>query len=170
MAANYACPHAQWTALTCSPIHVPEMTSTQWPTNPASATNTYNTKNKHSNVATHNPTNKLNSTKTLSKQPLKHVNPSSNKPYSAHNKSNKHMNANKRADIFKRLQQANPNPTTELVYHSTFELLIAVMLSAQATDISVNKATKPLFNIANTPQAIINLGLNKLKQHIKTTI
>ena len=78
------------------------------------------------------------------------------------------MNANKRANIFKRLQQANPNPTTELVYHSTFELLIAVMLSAQATDISVNKATKPLFKIANTPQAVIDLGLSKLKQHIKT--
>lgn len=77
------------------------------------------------------------------------------------------MNKNKRIDILTRLQQNNPKPTTELVYHSPFELLVAVILSAQATDISVNKATKSLFAIANTPQALLDLGLATLKQHIR---
>ncbi len=78
------------------------------------------------------------------------------------------MNQAQRIKILTQLQQSDPNPTTELVYRSPFELLIAVMLSAQATDISVNKATKPLFAIANTPQAMINLGITKLKAYIRT--
>ncbi len=77
------------------------------------------------------------------------------------------MNAVTRAEIFRRFQQADPKPTTELVYHSNFELLIAVMLSAQATDISVNKATAKLFQVANTPEKILQLGENKLKSFIK---
>lgn len=71
-------------------------------------------------------------------------------------------------EIFKRLQKANPKPTTELVYSSNFELLIAVILSAQATDISVNKATGPLYKIANTPEKIAALGIDKLKEYIKS--
>ena len=71
-------------------------------------------------------------------------------------------------EIFLRLQAANPNPTTELVYHSPFELLIAVILSAQATDVSVNKATAKLYAVANTPETILALGLDGLKNHIKT--
>lgn len=71
-------------------------------------------------------------------------------------------------EIFLIFQKANPDPTTELVYHSPFELLIAVILSAQATDKSVNKATMPLFHIANTPEKILNLGEKKLKDAIKT--
>ncbi|MBV52476.1 MAG: endonuclease III [Coxiellaceae bacterium] len=78
------------------------------------------------------------------------------------------MNKEKRIEIFERWQALNPKPTTELVYHSDFELLIAVMLSAQATDISVNKATAPLFQYANTPEAIVKLGVTRLKQAIKT--
>lgn len=78
------------------------------------------------------------------------------------------MNADKRTEIFARLQAANPNPTTELVYQSSFELLVAVILSAQATDKGVNKATAKLFPAANTPQAILDLGLDGLKQHIRT--
>ncbi|MDF1655444.1 MAG: endonuclease III [Coxiellaceae bacterium] len=78
------------------------------------------------------------------------------------------MNKDKRQQIFERWRKANPHPTTELEYGSTFELLIAVMLSAQATDISVNKATKILFKKANTPEAILKLGEAKLKQAIKT--
>jgi len=78
------------------------------------------------------------------------------------------MNANKRAKIFSRLKEADPNPTTELNYDSPFELLIAVILSAQSTDVGVNKATGPLFKIANTPSAIHALGLAKLKSYIKT--
>lgn len=78
------------------------------------------------------------------------------------------MNKQKRIEIFKRLQAQNPKPTTELVYHSNFELLISVVLSAQATDISVNKATQKLFPVANTPEKILKLGLNKLKSYIKT--
>lgn len=70
--------------------------------------------------------------------------------------------------IFKRLQKANPNPTTELIYHTPFELLVAVILSAQATDKSVNLATKKLFKIANTPQKILALGETGLKECIKT--
>ena len=78
------------------------------------------------------------------------------------------MNKNKRAQIFERLQRDNPTPTTELNYTSTFELLIAVILSAQATDKGVNKATETLFAVANSPQAISDLGLEGLKHHIKT--
>lgn len=78
------------------------------------------------------------------------------------------MNTEKRATIFARLKAENPNPTTELEYTSTFELLIAVLLSAQSTDVGVNKATAKLFAVANTPQAILELGLEGVKQHIKT--
>lgn len=78
------------------------------------------------------------------------------------------MNKEKRTEIFTRLRDANPEPTTELEYNSTFELLIAVILSAQATDVGVNKATRKLFPVANTPQAILNLGLDGLKEYIKT--
>lgn len=78
------------------------------------------------------------------------------------------MNAKKRRELFERLRAQNPNPTTELQFTTPFELLIAVILSAQATDVSVNKATKDLFAIANTPEAIIALGLSGLKDYIKT--
>jgi len=70
--------------------------------------------------------------------------------------------------FFATLQAANPMPVTELEYTSVFELLTAVLLSAQATDISVNKATRRLYPVANTPQAILNLGLQQLEEHIKT--
>lgn len=69
------------------------------------------------------------------------------------------MNKQQRREIFKRFQKQNPHPTTELIYHSPFELLIAVVLSAQATDVGVNKATAKLFPVANTPQDILQLGL-----------
>lgn len=78
------------------------------------------------------------------------------------------MNKQKRRAIFERLRAQNPHPTTELNYHSAFELLIAVILSAQATDVSVNKATAKLFPIANTPQTMLALGEEKLKGYIKT--
>ena len=78
------------------------------------------------------------------------------------------MNADKRHQIFARLRDANPNPTTELNYSSPFELLIAVLLSAQATDVGVNKATGPLFAAANSAQAIYDLGVDGLKDYIKT--
>ena len=78
------------------------------------------------------------------------------------------MNREKRRQIFQRLREADPSPTTELVYHSDFELLIAVILSAQATDVSVNKATAKLFAVANTPAAILALGVEGLKPFIKT--
>lgn len=78
------------------------------------------------------------------------------------------MNKKTIAEIFRRLQAQNPSPTTELNYNSTFELLIAVILSAQATDKGVNKATAKLFPIANTPQAILALGEEGLKEYIKT--
>ena len=78
------------------------------------------------------------------------------------------MNNTKRHEIFTRLRAANPTPTTELNYSSPFELLIAVILSAQATDKGVNKATAPLFKNANTPQKLLKLGLDGLKVHIKT--
>lgn len=77
----------------------------------------------------------------------------------------------KKSDIdtfFARLQAANPKPSTELEYDSVFELLIAVMLSAQATDVGVNKATRKLFPIANTPESILALGEEGLKSYIKT--
>ncbi len=78
------------------------------------------------------------------------------------------MNPAKRRAIYERLRAANPAPTTELRYSSPFELLVAVVLSAQATDVGVNKATTKLYAVANTPQAIVDLGLDGLKQHIKT--
>lgn len=78
------------------------------------------------------------------------------------------MNADKRHQIFTRLRDANPNPTTELEYSNPFELLVAVTLSAQATDVGVNKATRKLFPVANTPEAIYALGIDGLKQYIKT--
>jgi endonuclease III len=70
--------------------------------------------------------------------------------------------------IFQSLSQQNPNPTTELIYRSPFELLVAVMLSAQATDKGVNKATHSLFQVANTPQTILDLGEIKLKQYLQS--
>lgn len=78
------------------------------------------------------------------------------------------MNKKKRQAIFERFQAHQPHPTTELNYSNAFELLVAVMLSAQATDVSVNKATRPLFQIANTPNTILALGEERLKSHIKT--
>jgi endonuclease III len=78
------------------------------------------------------------------------------------------MNTKQRHTLFARLQAQNPEPTTELNYTTPFELLIAVMLSAQATDKSVNKATVSLFKVANTAQAIWELGEEKLKDYIKT--
>ena len=78
------------------------------------------------------------------------------------------MNKQKRREIFERFRQANPHPSTELIFNSPFELLVSVILSAQATDISVNKATTKLFPVANTPKAILELGLDTLKSYIKT--
>ena len=78
------------------------------------------------------------------------------------------MNKDKRIAILSRLREANPTPTTELEFSSPFELLIAVLLSAQATDVSVNKATKGLFAAAPTPSAMLALGVDGVKQHIKT--
>jgi len=73
-----------------------------------------------------------------------------------------------RTCFFQRLQSINPNPQTELVYSSPFELLIAVILSAQATDVGVNKATRKLFPVANTPAALLRLGVDGLKDYIRT--
>ncbi len=78
------------------------------------------------------------------------------------------MNKQKRTEIFTRLRAENPSPTTELNYSTPFELLVAVILSAQATDKGVNKATDKLFPVANTPEAILALGEEGLKQYIKT--
>lgn len=78
------------------------------------------------------------------------------------------MNKQKRLAILTRLRDANPHPTTELHFSSPFELLVAVTLSAQATDVGVNKATAKLFPVANTPQAIWDLGVDGLKEYIKT--
>ncbi|MAJ68778.1 MAG: endonuclease III [Pseudomonadota bacterium] len=78
------------------------------------------------------------------------------------------MNKAKRLEILTRLRDANPHPTTELNFSSPFELLVAVTLSAQATDVSVNKATDKLFPVANTPEAIYALGVEGLKDYIKT--
>ena len=78
------------------------------------------------------------------------------------------MNTADRRELFLRLKQANPAPTTELRYTTPFELLIAVILSAQSTDKGVNKATEKLFKVANTPQQILDLGLRGLKRHVKT--
>ena len=78
------------------------------------------------------------------------------------------MNAADRRELFLRLKQANPAPTTELRYTTPFELLVAVILSAQSTDKGVNKATEKLFQVANTPQQILDLGLRGLKRYVKT--
>jgi len=78
------------------------------------------------------------------------------------------MNKEKRTEIFRRLRAANPSPTTELAFSTPFELLVAVILSAQATDKGVNKATSRLFPVANTPAAILALGEDGLKAHIRT--
>jgi len=78
------------------------------------------------------------------------------------------MNDTKRRAIFARLRAADPAPRTELIYHSPFELLVAVILSAQATDKSVNKATTPLFRAANTPAALLALGVDGLSPYIKS--
>ena len=78
------------------------------------------------------------------------------------------MNPQKRHEIFTRLKAANPKPTTELRYSTPFELLVSVILSAQATDISVNKATAKLYQTAHTPRAILKLGESGLKKYIKT--
>ncbi|WP_297532242.1 endonuclease III [Thalassolituus sp.] len=78
------------------------------------------------------------------------------------------MNKDKRIEIFTRLRNENPNPETELEYTSPYELLVAVTLSAQATDVSVNKATRKLFPVANTPAQILALGEEGLKDYIKT--
>lgn len=78
------------------------------------------------------------------------------------------MNKEKRGAIFERLQAANPTPTTELEYSSPFELLVAVILSAQANDKVVNRVTAKLFSLANTPEAILALGEESLKHHIRT--
>ncbi len=78
------------------------------------------------------------------------------------------MNNAKRHEIFSRLREANPHPTTELEYTTPFELLIAVLLSAQATDVGVNKATRRLYPVANTPQAMLDLGLDELMSYIQT--
>ncbi len=78
------------------------------------------------------------------------------------------MNAEKRKQIFERLKSANPHPTTELEYTTPFELLIAVILSAQATDVSVNKATRKLYAVANTPEKIYALGVEGLIPYVQT--
>ncbi|MEJ2592141.1 MAG: endonuclease III [Candidatus Thiodiazotropha sp.] len=78
------------------------------------------------------------------------------------------MNKQKRQAIFERLQAANPHPTTELNYRTPFELLVAVILSAQANDRSVNKATDLLYPVANTPQQLLDLGVEGLKRYIRT--
>ena len=78
------------------------------------------------------------------------------------------MNQRKRADIFTRLRAADPEPTTELRFRTPFELLVAVMLSAQATDVSVNQATGPLYAAAGTPQAMLDLGVDRLREFIKS--
>ena len=77
------------------------------------------------------------------------------------------MNSSKRREIFLRLQAQNPHPTTELEFKTSFELLIAVLLSAQATDISVNAATRQLYPVANTPQTILDLGEEKLREYVQ---
>ena len=78
------------------------------------------------------------------------------------------MNPAKRREIFERFRKANPSPKTELEYTTPFELLIAVLLSAQATDVGVNKATRKLYPVANTPAAILALGIDELKSYIQT--
>ena len=83
-------------------------------------------------------------------------------------RENRPMKPALRHELFRRLRELNPHPTTELVYSTPFELLIAVILSAQATDVSVNKATRTLYTVANTPEAILVLGEEGLKRHISS--
>jgi len=78
------------------------------------------------------------------------------------------MKREKVVELFRRLRELDPHPTTELEYETPFQLLVAVILSAQATDVGVNKATKHLFPVANTPQAILDLGEKRLKKYIAT--
>jgi len=78
------------------------------------------------------------------------------------------MKADQRRELFARLAELNPRPTTELEYSTPYELLVAVALSAQSTDVGVNKATRRLFPVANTPQAMLALGVEGLKKHIAT--
>jgi endonuclease III len=78
------------------------------------------------------------------------------------------MNSGKRSEIFRRLREANPHPATELAYGSPYELLVAVVLSAQATDKSVNQAAAKLFRVANTPQKMVALGVSGLEGYIRT--
>ena len=78
------------------------------------------------------------------------------------------MNRDKRQRIFERLREANPHPSTELLYGNPFQLLIAVILSAQSTDVGVNRATRPLFRKVKTPQAMLKLGEQGLREYIKT--
>ena len=78
------------------------------------------------------------------------------------------MKPAQRIELFRRLRELDPHPTTELDYTTPFELLIAVILSAQATDVGVNKATRKLYPVANTPQAILDLGEDGLKRYIAT--
>jgi endonuclease III len=78
------------------------------------------------------------------------------------------MNPQKRREIFERLRRANPHPTTELAHRTPFELLVSVVLSAQATDRSVNSATEKLYRVASTPQALLALGMEGLTEHIRT--
>jgi endonuclease-3 len=78
------------------------------------------------------------------------------------------MSPERRTEMFQRLRAANPNPRTELVYGSPFELLVSVVLSAQATDKSVNRATEGLFRVANTPESLLRLGRRRLERHIKS--
>ena len=78
------------------------------------------------------------------------------------------MNPDKRREIFRRLAESNPAPTTELEYSTPYELLVAVILSAQSTDAGVNRATRKLFPVANTPEAMIALGEDGIRHHIRT--
>ena len=78
------------------------------------------------------------------------------------------MNRDKRTAIYSRLRELDPDPTTELLHETPFELLVSVILSAQATDVSVNKATDDLYQVANTPQALLNLGVEGLRPYIRT--
>src|SRR5688572_27905108 len=78
------------------------------------------------------------------------------------------MNAAQRHELYARLKANNPAPTTELAYQTPFELLVSVVLSAQATDVGVNKATARLFPVANTPVALVKLGERGLKRYVKT--
>ncbi len=97
-------------------------------------------------------------------------NPNPNPNPNPNRNRNRNRNRNHKTirTMFERLRAADPEPTTELTYGSVFELLISVILSAQATDVSVNRATEKLYRAANTPKAMLNLGVRKLKTHIKT--